>query len=83
MTAHAPIRGRNDNQEGTMAGTAPGVPVVADLGAIIKTLDRRGRLVRVRSEVDPAWQLASIAAHFEGRPQAVLFEKVKGSRYLQ
>lgn len=81
MTAHAPLWGPNDNQEGTMAGSAPGVPVVADLGAIIKTLDRRGRLVRVRSEVDPAWQLASIAAHFEGRPQAVLFEKVKGSRY--
>ncbi|RPH61266.1 MAG: UbiD family decarboxylase [Burkholderiales bacterium] len=64
-----------------MAGNAPGVPVVADLGAIIKTLDRRGRLVRVRSEVDPEYQLASIAAKFEGQPQAVLFEKVKGSRY--
>ena len=81
MTAHAPLWGRNDNQEETMAGSTPGMPVVADLGAIIKTLERRGRLVRVRSEVDPAWQLASIAAHFEGRPQAVLFEKVKGSRY--
>ncbi|MBE0593465.1 MAG: UbiD family decarboxylase, partial [Gemmatimonadales bacterium] len=64
-----------------MAGNAPGVPVVADLGAIIKTLDRRGRLVRVRSEVDPEYQLASIAAKFEGQPQAVLFEKIKGSRY--
>ncbi|MBL8289810.1 MAG: UbiD family decarboxylase [Rubrivivax sp.] len=57
------------------------VPVVADLGAIIETLDARGRLVRVRSEVDPAHQLASIAAQFEGRPQALLFEKVRGSRW--
>ncbi len=81
MTALAPFWGRNDNQEGIMAGSAPGVPVVADLGAIIKTLDRRGRLVRVRSEVNPAHQLASIAACFEGGPRAVLFEKVRGSRY--
>ena len=64
-----------------MAGSAPGVPVIADLGAIIRALDRRGRLVRVRSEVDPAHQLASIAAQFEGQPRAVLFEKVRGSRY--
>jgi len=56
-------------------------PVVADLGAIIEALDARGRLVRVRSEVDPAYQLASIAAKFEGRAQAVLFEKVRGSRW--
>src|SRR5690606_13683309 len=81
MTARTPFWGRNDNQEGIMAGSAPGVPVVADLGAIIKSLDRRGRLVRVRSEVDPVHQLASIAASFEGGPRAVLFEKVRGSRY--
>lgn len=64
-----------------MTGNQSGVPVIADLGAIVKWLDRRGRLVRVRSEVDPAYQLASIAARFEGGPRAVLFEKVKGSRY--
>ena len=64
-----------------MTGNQSDVPVVADLGAIIKWLDRRGRLIRVRSEVDPAYQLASIAAKFEGGPRAVLFEKVKGSRY--
>lgn len=65
---------------GKVSGVS-GVPVVADLGAIISTLDRRGRLVRVRSEVDPVHQLASIAACFEGRGQAVLFEKVRGSRH--
>ncbi len=64
-----------------MAGNASGVPVVADLGAIVKWLDRHGRLVRVRSEVDPAYELAGIAARFEGGPSAVLFERVKGSRY--
>ncbi len=64
-----------------MAGNASGVPVVADLGAIVKWLDRHGRLVRVRSEIDPAYELAGIAARFEGSPRAVLFERVKGSRY--
>lgn len=64
-----------------MAGNASGVPVVADLGAIVKWLDRQGRLVRVRSEVDPAHELAGIAARFEGGPRAVYFEQVKGSRY--
>lgn len=60
---------------------AEGVPLVADLGAIVEWLGRRGRLVRVRSEVDPAYQLAAVAAKFEGQPRAVLFEKVKRSAY--
>lgn len=64
-----------------MAGSASGTPVVADLGAIVKWLDRNGRLVRVRSEVDPAYELAAIAARFEGGPHALLFERVKGSRH--
>jgi len=64
-----------------MTGSRSSEAVVADLGAIIKWLDQRGRLIRVRSEVDPAYQLASIAAKFERGPRAVLFEKVKGSRY--
>jgi 2,5-furandicarboxylate decarboxylase 1 len=64
-----------------MTGERSGVPMVADLGAIVEWLERRGRLVRVRSEVDPAYQLAAIAARFEGQPRAVLFEKVKGSAY--
>lgn len=64
-----------------MSGNQSDAPVIADLGAIIEWLDRRGRLIRVRSEVDPAYQLASIAAKFEGGPRAVLFEKVKGNRY--
>ncbi len=51
---------------------------IKDLRAIIDRLDERGRLVRVRSEVDPEHDLAGIAARFEGGPRAVLFEKVKG-----
>src|SRR5690606_24439935 len=65
----------------SMTANRSGPPVVADLGAIVDWLDRNGRLIRVRSEVDPAHQLAAIAARFEGAPRAVLFEKVKGSDY--
>jgi 2,5-furandicarboxylate decarboxylase 1 len=64
-----------------MSAKRSGLPTVADLGAIIEALDRCGRLVRVRSEVDPAYQLAAIAAKFERGPRAVLFEKIRGSRY--
>tara|TARA_Y100000588_G_scaffold235163_1_gene248736 strand:- start:1131 stop:2717 length:1587 start_codon:yes stop_codon:yes gene_type:complete len=32
----------------------------------------------VTTEVDPKFDLAGIAAHFESKPRAVLFEKVKG-----
>lgn len=64
-----------------MTGCHSGATVDADLGAIIKWLDRRGRLIHVRSQVSPAYQLAAIAAKFEGGPRAVLFEKVEGSRY--
>lgn len=64
-----------------MTGNPSGVPVIADLGTIIEWLDQRGRLVHVRSEVDPVHQLAGIAAKFEGGPRAVLFEKVKGSPF--
>ncbi|CAN0314968.1 unnamed protein product, partial [Chrysoparadoxa australica] len=51
---------------------------IGDLGAIIDRLDELGRLIRVRSEVDPDLDLAGIAAKFEGGPAAVLFENVKG-----
>ncbi|MBI4968678.1 MAG: UbiD family decarboxylase [Rhodospirillales bacterium] len=52
--------------------------VIADLETIIEALDAQGRLVRIKSEVDPRHDLAGIAARFEGGPRAVLFEKVKG-----
>ena len=49
-----------------------------DLTLIIDRLEAMGRLVRVHDEVDPAFDLAGIAARFEGGAHAVLFEKVKG-----
>lgn len=51
---------------------------LSDLSHIIGELDRLGRLIRVKSEVDPRHDLAGIAARFEGGPSAVLFERVKG-----
>ena len=51
---------------------------LADLRTIIERLDSCGRLTRVTTEVDPKFDLAGIAAHFESKPSAVLFEKVKG-----
>lgn len=51
-----------------------------DLGACIDFLDRSGALLRVRSEVDPLFELAGIARRLEGRG-AVLFERVRGSRF--
>lgn len=63
--------------------TDPGIPVadrLSDLGACIDFLDRRGLLLRVRSEVDPLLELAGIARRLEGRG-AVLFERVRGSRF--
>ena len=62
--------------EGLMAGNQ-----LSDLGQIITALDELGRLVRVKSSVDPKLDLAGIAARLEGGPAAVLFEKVKGRRY--
>jgi 2,5-furandicarboxylate decarboxylase 1 len=52
--------------------------VLGDLGLIIERLDERGRLVRVKSEVDPVHDLAGVAAKLEGRGAAVLFERVRG-----
>jgi 2,5-furandicarboxylate decarboxylase 1 len=49
-----------------------------DLAWIVDKLDAIGRLARVKSVVDPDYELAGIAAHFEGEPFAVLFENVKG-----
>ena len=52
-----------------------------DLAAIIAELDAKGRLARVRTEVDLRHELAGVAAKLEGGPSAVLFEKVKGQRW--
>ena len=51
---------------------------IHDLALIIDDLEAMGRLARVRTEVDPAYDLAGLAFELEGGPRAVLFENVKG-----
>ena len=53
---------------------------LVDLDACIQFLESTGNLVRVKSEVDPAYELAGIAKQYEGK-KCVLFEKVKGSEF--
>lgn len=53
---------------------------LVDLTSCIEHLEKTGNLVRVKSEVDPQFELAGIAKQFEGQ-KCVLFERVKGSQY--
>lgn len=46
----------------------------------IEYLEKTGDLVRVKSEVDPTYELAGIAKKYEGK-KCILFEKVKGSAF--
>ncbi len=51
-----------------------------DLQSYIALLEQHNHLVRVKSEVDPVFELAGIAKQFEGG-KALLFENVKGSDF--
>ncbi len=51
-----------------------------DLQSYIAFLEQHNHLIRVKSEVDPSFELAGIAKKFEGG-KAVLFENVKGSDF--
>ena len=51
-----------------------------DIQSYIEYLEQNNHLMRVKSEVDPVFELAGIAKKFEGG-KAILFEKVKGSQY--
>src|SRR5512139_3218222 len=53
---------------------------LVDIKKCIDYLEKTGNLVRVKSEVDPKFDLAGIAKRYEGR-KCVLFEKVKGSAF--
>ena len=53
---------------------------LSDLNCCIDFLDHAGKLIRVRSEVDPVFELAGIARQLEGAG-CVLFERVRGSRF--
>lgn len=52
---------------------------LVDLSDCIAYLEKTDNLVRVKSEVDPEFELAGIAKKFEGK-KCVLFERVKGSK---
>ena len=51
-----------------------------DLQSYVEFLEQHNHLIRVKSEVDPDFELAGIARKFEGG-KAVLFENVKGRDY--
>jgi 4-hydroxy-3-polyprenylbenzoate decarboxylase len=48
----------------------------------IDDLDKSGQLIRIKEEVDPYLEMAAIHLRiFEAKGKAILFEKVKGSKY--
>jgi len=52
------------------------------LQACITDLEKNGRLIRIREEVDPHLQMAAIHLRvFEHQGPAILFENVKGSKF--
>jgi len=53
---------------------------LTDLGACIEHLEATGNLLRVRTEVDPRFELGGVAKQLEGT-KCVLFERVKGSAF--
>jgi 2,5-furandicarboxylate decarboxylase 1 len=53
---------------------------LSDMGVCIAALKAAGNLIRVRSEVDPKFELAGIARKLEGG-KPVLFERVKGHAF--
>ena len=52
---------------------------LVDIKKCIAYLEKTGNLIRVKSEVDPNFELAGIAKKYEGG-KCILFEKVKGSK---
>lgn len=53
-----------------------------DLQACINDLEKHGHLVRIKEEIDPELEMSAIHLRlFEAGGPAVLFEKVKGSRF--
>lgn len=52
------------------------------LEACINDLEKNGHLIRIKEEVDPDLEMATIHLKvFEAKGKAILFEKVKGSKY--
>src|ERR1700749_2632588 len=52
------------------------------LQACVTDLEKHGRLIRIKEEVDPYLQMAAIHLRvFEHQGPAILFENVKGSKF--
>src|SRR6201994_1801408 len=52
------------------------------LQACVADLEKHGRLVRIKEEVDPHLQMAAIHLRvFEHQGPAILFENIKGSKF--
>lgn len=56
-----------------------------DLRSLLDTFEEAERLVRIRAEVDPVFELAAVCRHMQRDPQlrehVVLFERVRGSSF--
>lgn len=53
-----------------------------ELNALVRALDAQGKLLRVRREVEPRFELSAVIQAIQKGPnQPVLFERVRGSRY--
>ena len=52
-----------------------------DFRSVIAMLEQQGKVVHVKSEVDPVHELAGIAKKFEGQAKVVVFDRVKGQKY--
>lgn len=52
-----------------------------DFHSVIARLEQQGKVVHVKSEVDPVHELAGIAKKFEGQEKIVMFDRVKGQKY--
>jgi 4-hydroxy-3-polyprenylbenzoate decarboxylase len=56
--------------------------VYNSLQACVADLEKNGRLIRIKEEVDPYLQMAAIHLRvFENQGPAILFENVKGSKF--
>ena len=52
-----------------------------DFRSVVALLEQKGKVVHVKSEVNPVHELAGIAKKFEGKEQVVVFDRVKGQKY--
>ena len=52
-----------------------------DFRSVVALLEDKGKVVHVKSEVNPVHELAGIAKKFEGKEQVVAFDRVKGQKY--